>query len=408
MNLRNKLVYAVALGLTTTATSAALADNISLYDYDETTSSYEDAYINGNLSINQRREHDKTEHDLHLELDYDKVASTPDRDITLRANISGNDSKKYVTDEVTGVTTFQDSDNYTASASATADNYFQPNSKGGFWFGSIGVKANDSFDDLDTRLSAGLGYGRVTNVTPMARAIRLIRELRRRGTVSGTLSKESYRAIADIVARQDEYQSKYGSKSKYYQQHWIGDIEKVLKSAGIAGAGLNAAGILGARDVLIDEGMFTRKYGWKVRAGLSYVGSDFSGITNNPGVLLGAEYHKPLSNDKQFSNVSEITTTFDDSNAYSLNNDMSLTYELDDRIDWINKWNLNYNHSAIDSDDVTSNTLSSTFAYEIGNALDLTLTGTIKNTSGNDTITDNETEDGTDKSLNFGVRYRLK
>lgn len=408
MNLRNKLVHAVALALTTTISSAVIADDISLYDYDETTSSYEDAYINGNLSVNQRREHDKTEHDLHLELDYDKVASTPDRDITLRANITGNDSKKFITNEVTGTTTFQDTDSYTASASATADNYFKPNSKKGFWFGSAGVKANDSFDDIDTRLSLGLGYGRVTNVTPMARAIRLVSELRKRGAVSGTLSKDSYRAIADIVARQDQYQSKFGSKAKFYQQHWIGDVEKVLRSAGIAGKGLSAAGILGVRDVLIDEGMFTRKYGWKVRGGLSYVGSDFSGITNNPGVLLGAEYHKPLSNDKQFSNISEVTTTFDDNNAYSLNNDMSLTYELDDRIDWINKWNLNYNHSAIDKDDVTANTLSSTFAYEIGNALDLTLTGTIKNTSGNDTLTGSEPEDGTDKSINLGVRYRLK
>ena len=407
MNLRKKLTVAVTLGLATIS-SAVLADNISLYDYDKTVSSYEDAYINGNLSINQRREHDNTEHDLHLELDYDRVTSTPDRDFTLRANVTGDDSKSFVTNELTGVTTLQDTDSYTASASAIVDSYFQPNSKGGFWFGSLGVKADDSFDDLDTRLSVGLGYGRVTNVTPMARAIRLVSELRERGAVSGSLTKANYRAIADIVSREDEYQSAHGSKAKFYQQHWIGDVEKVLKAAGVAGSGLSATGILGARDVLIDEGMFTRKYGWKVRGGLSYVGSDFSGISDNPGVLLGGEYHLPLSNDKQFSNISEITSTFDDQNAYSFNNDMSLTYELDDRIDWINNWNLNYNHSAVDDDDVTANTLSSTFAYEIGNALDLTLTGVVRNTSGNDTLTGSEEADGTDKSINFGVRYRLK
>ncbi len=387
--------------------------HISLYDYDKTVSSYEDAYIDGSLSINQRREHENTEHentehDLRLKLDYDRVTSTPDRDFTLRGRVTGNDSKSFVTNAVTGVTTLQDTNSYSASGSAIVDSYFEPNSKGGFWFGSLGVKADGSFDELDTRLSVGLGYGRVTNVTPMARAIRLVRELRKRGAISGSLSKANYRAIADIVSRRNEYQSTHGSKAKFYQQHWIGDVENILKSSGVAGAGLNAAGILGARDVLIDEGMFTRKYGWKVRAGLSYVGSDFSGISDNPGVLLGGEYHIPLSNDKQFSNIAEITTTFDDQNAYSLNNHMRLTYELDDRIDWINSWNLNYNHSAVDNDDVTANTLSSTFAYEIGNALDLILTGVVRNSSGNNTLTGSEEADGTDKSINFGVRYRLK
>lgn len=369
--------------------------NISLYDYDEATSAFKDTYLNFDMNVGKSRDDAQSYYNSRLSIDARRVLSSPSRDLDVQFNGTGSTGRS-------GAAGAERDSNYSFGTSITADNYFRPNSKGAFWFGSLGVKADDTFDDLDTRLSAGLGYGRVTNVTPMAKAIRLVEEIRGRGALSAAPSKDTYKKIANIISRENEYQSKYGGKAKYYQQHWVGDIEKAL------GTTLSAAGILGARDVLIDENISTRRYGWKVRAGLSYVGTDFSGIKNNPGVLLNGQYHLPISNRTQFSENAEITTTFDDTNAYTFDNTMSLTHEVDDRIDWINRWNLNFNHSAVDSDDVVTNTLSSTFAYEIGNSLDLTLTGLIKNSDGNDTVSSGETADGTDKSLNLGLRYRLR
>ncbi len=403
---KNKIALAVMFGLASASSvnAAPLVNlnnvnpedtNISLYDYDEATSAFEDAYLNFDMNVGKDREDAQTAYNARINIDAQRVLSSPSRDLDIDFNGVGNVGRS-------GTANANSTNNYAFSTSITADNYFRPGSQGGFWFGSLGIKGDDSFDDLDTRLSVGLGYGRVTNVTPMAKAIRLVEELRGRGALSSAPSKATYLSIANIISRESEYKSKYGGKAKFYQQHWVGAIEKAL------GKSLNAAGILGVRDVLIDENISIRRYGWKVRAGLSYVGTDFSGIKNNPGVLLGAEYHVPVSNKLQFSDEAEITTTFADTNAYSFNNNMSVTYEVDDRVDWINNWNLNFNHSAIDEDDVTTNTLSSTFAYEIGNSLDLTLTGLVKNSSGNDTISSGEREDGTDRSINLGVRYRLR
>jgi len=404
MKSKQNLALAVSLAFATSLQAAPLVNlhnekpvdnNISLYDYDEATSAYEDAYINFDMNLSRDRDDDQAAYNARINIDAERVLSSPSRDIDIDFNGTGNVGRS-------GTANANSTNNYAFNTSITADNYFRPGSKAGFWFGSLGIKGDDSFDDLDTRLSVGLGYGRVTNVTPMAKAIRLVQELRARGAIAAAPSKSIYRSIADIIARKSEYQSKYGGKAKFYQQHWVGDIEKAL------GTSLNAAGILGARDVLLDENISIRKYGWKVRAGLSYVGTDFSGLKNNPGILLGAEYHVPVSNQLQFSNEAAITTTFDDKNNYDFNNNMRVTYEVDDRVDWINDWTLNYNHSAIDSDDVTTNTLSSTFAYEIGNSLDLTLTGLVKNSSGNDIISAGERADGTDRSVNFGIRYRLR
>ncbi len=403
---KNKIALAVMFGLASVSSVNAaplvnfnnvnpVDSNISLYDYDEATSSFEDAYLNFDMNVGKDREDSQAAYSARLRVDAQRVLSSPSRDLDLDFSGLGNIGRS-------GAAGANSTNNYAFNTSITADNYFTPGSNRGFWFGSVGIKGDDSFDDLDTRLSVGLGYGRVTNVTPMAKAIRLVEELRGRGALSSAPSKAVYRSIANIISRESEYKSKHGGKAKFYQQHWVGDIEKAL------GSSLSAAGILGVRDVLIDENISVRRYGWKVRAGLSYVGTDFSGLKNNPGVLLGAEYHVPLSNSKQFSNETEITTTFDDSNAYALNNDMTLTYEVDDRIDWINNWNLNYNHSAVDDDDVSTNTISSTFAYELGNSLDLTLTGLVKNSSGNDTLSPGERADGTDRLINLGVRYRLR
>lgn len=391
----NTLSSAVIVALMGSISTASQA-GISLLDYNEATSAYQDAYLTGELNLNKNRDDAQAAYKLDLGIDYDRIISSPSQDLTLNAQMNGT-VKRDGTDGA------ERTNNYTAALGITADNYFRPDSSGGFWYGAASVKADDSFNDLQTKLSLGLGYGRVKNLTPMAKAIRLVEELRSRGRIKTSPSKATYNQIAQIIAKESEYKSKYGAREKYYTRYWISDIEKALGNGS-----LGADGVLGARSVLIDERISTRKSGWKVRAGLAYVGTDFSGIKNNPGIELGAEYHRPISNRTQFSNEATLLTTFDDKNSYTLSNEMSLTHEIDSRLDWENKWSLNYNHSKIDNDKVTTNTLSSALIYELGSALDLTLTATVKNSSGNDTIAVGEAADGTDRSLNIGVRYRLK
>lgn len=390
-----KQTLKTAIALTLATASLPVLAEVTLYDYTEANSAYEDAYLSGSANLSKSRTDKQAAYDLKLDADYEKVFSTPKRDTTLEFTGNGLVTRA-------GTEGAESADSYTAGAAATIDTYFEEGSKGAFWFGKASVGADSEQDDLATALTVGLGYGRVTNVTPMAKAIRLVNSLAEQGSISSKPSKAVHNEIAKIISVESEYQSKHGAKPKYYQKHWIGDIEKVLRGSGVLSGNLSATGILQARDTLIDERISTRKIGWKVRAGLSYIGTNFEGIKNKPGLELGAEYHHPISNSTQFSNEAVINTIFDSdaSNAYTLKNRMSLTHEVDDRIDWENSWTLDY--KKLDGGaDQTINTLSSTFLYELSNSLDYTVSAQVSNTDGT-------ANDGTDRSLNMGIRYRLK
>jgi hypothetical protein len=394
---KKNLAYSISFIIANSIMASAHAENVTLYDYEEASSAYEEAYIGGSLNITKNREDEQTAYDLHLNIDYDKVFSSPNRDTTLRAHADGGVTRDG-NDDAESV------DNYTAGASATVDNYFTPNSNGGFWYGSASIDGNSDYDNLQTKATVGVGYGRVTNVTPMAKAIRIMDELRTRNILTKSPSKAAYQAIARIIAKEPEYISKHGGRD--YQQYWINDMEAVLKAQNLINGNLDAAGVLRTYHVLINEKISTRKHGWKVRAGLGYVGQNFEGLSNKPALEVGAEYHRPINNRTQFSNEAIATTVLNSGdNAYNVRNIMSLTHEVDDRIDWENSWVMDYNANALDDDEVISNTLTSQFAYELVNELDFTVTGKVTNTDGSSDI---DNPDGTDRALLMGVRYRLK
>lgn len=392
-----KTILASTIGLFL-GVGAAQAE-VTLYDYKEGTSAYEDAYVAGALDFHKNRGDDQNAYSLNLDANYDRTISTPDRDVSYGGGLVGTVSRG-------GAAGDESADSYTADAGVTVDNYFVPGSSGGFWYGSAYAKKISDIDDMFTSATLGVGYGRVTNVTPMAKTIRVMDELVRRNVLRGKPSVGVYQDVARIIAKENEYSTRYGSKD--YVIKWISDIEAVISQSGLVN-NFGATGTLKVRDVLIDENISTRRIGWKVRAGLSYIGTNFDGLTNKPGLELGGEYHVPLSNQTQFSDEAVFNAVLgDDDTGYNFNNNLSLTHEIDDRIDWENTWNLNYaKGSAANSDDVTTNVLSSTFAYEIANSLDFTTTASLTNVSGSSS-TDVTSKDGTDRALTMGVRYRLR
>lgn len=368
----------------------------TLFEYKEATSSYEDAYVTGNFNVGSGNQ-DQSNYNLDLSLDYEKVFSSPDRNTKL--DFTGSGSRSRGSNE--GDTTKSD---FQMLGSATMDNYFQPGSKGSFWYGKGEVGAIKGQDKPFTKATVGVGYGRVVNVTPMARAIRIVEELRKQGTVTSDPSNAAYQAIANVIAKEAEYSSKHGSKD--YQQFWIADIENALQAAGVVkGGALGARSTIKSYDVLVNENISTRKHGWLVRAGLGAVLSDYDGETGKPALEVGAEYHLPLSNQTQFSNEAIFTTTLkDDDSSYIVNNEMSLTHELTDMIDWENKWLLNYNKTD-GSESTTTNALTSAFNYELTNQLDFNVTAALSKVNDN---VDNNGNDDLDKRLTMGIKYRLK
>jgi len=291
MNVKTKLATAVSVAIMAAAGSANA--EVTLYDYTEATSSYEDAYIDGSFSADGGNQ-GQTSYDADLSVSYDRVFSSPNRNIGITAGAEGSVGRGAT--EGAG-----SSSTYSANVAATADNYFRPGSKGAFWYGSGQLGAVKDAENVYSKIGVGLGYGRVVNVTPMAKSMRLIEALGEQGALKGTPSKATYVSVANIIARESEYKSKYGLAS--YDQYWIADIEKALMASGQIGSGLKAGGVIKANDVLQNEFISTRRHGWLVRAGMGVVLSNYDDSDGgDPSLDIGGEYHRPLNNQTQFSN----------------------------------------------------------------------------------------------------------
>ena len=395
MKKQNVLTAAVMMSLTGAVTSVSAEPAVT--DYKEATSSYEDAYVTGQFNLDSGNQ-EQTSYDLDLTLDYERVFSSPDRNTKIDFLGSGSRSRSPNKAD-------DDKSDYQALGSITSDKYFKPGSKAGFWYGKGEFGVQKGQEDPFTKITAGLGYGRVVNVTPMARAIRVIQELRKRGSLTGDPSNAVYQEVAVVISKEDEFRSKYGGAD--YYQYWVEGVENALKASGMVkgGGDLGARAVLKSYDVLVNERISTRKDGWLVRGGVGAVLTDYDGENGKPALEVGGEYHKPIGNTVQFSDEAILTATLDDGdNGFVFNNSMSLTKELTDRIDWENLWLLNHSESD-NSNDLTSNTISSAFRYYLTNQLDLNITGTLAKLDDN---IDNNGNDDWDQSLNMGVTYRLK
>ena len=355
MIVRTKIAAALSVALLTVAATASA--EVTLYDFTEGSSSYKDATLNGSFNATGGNQ-DQAGYNASLDLDYNRVVSSPNRDLEVGFDAGGSISR----DSSAGASS---SSNYSATSDVKVSNYFRPNSKGLFWYGSGNLGLQKGAESAFAKVGVGLGYGRVTNATPMAKAIRLVEALRTQGTMVGEPSKAAYNRLAKVIAQEEEYKSKYRLGSNYAQQ-WIADIEKVLVASGQVSGSLGAGGVIEVHDVLINENIFTRKIGWKVNTGLGLILSNYDGTDGGDPTfdLIEGEYHRPLSNKTQFSDEATLSLIFGDDTGYRFNNMMSVTHEVTDKLDWKNSWSLDYNKSSDDAgEDFTTNSLSSVYFF---------------------------------------------
>lgn len=386
-NNANFKMTALALGCSVVSV-AAMANEVSLYDYQEASSAYEDAYVSGQFDY-QNGNQEQSSYNLDLGIDFERVFSSASRNTKI--DFTGSTSNRRGPNEGDDAVS-----NYLATGSITSDQYFEPNGDGVFWYGKGDIGLRKGMEDPFSKLTAGIGYGRVVNVTPMAKAIRLVEALGERGMLNSTPNKSVYQQVAEIISKENEYLSRFGSND--YKMEWIGDIETAL------GDSIGSSGAIKVYEVLTNERISTRKHGSLVRAGIGAVLSNYDGSNGDPALEAAAEYHLPLSNRTQFSVEASLASVLSDENNYIIQNLMSLTHEISDKIDWENSWLTNY--SIYDnSNDVFSNTISSTYRYHISNALSFTATAKLSDI---DDEIDGNGNDKMDQSILMGVTYRLK
>jgi len=107
------------------------------------------------------------------------------------------------------------------------------------------------------QLRAGIGYGRLTDVTPLAKALRIEETLREDRTIDAGLPDGVLLDIASVIGREREY----GTLAA-----WVGAVESLIEGA--AGVALNARALLAIVEEIVADGA-EMHCGWTVRFGIA-------------------------------------------------------------------------------------------------------------------------------------------
>lgn len=378
------------------------ASGIEMTDYKDPQSTWEEAFLTGSFNSKSGNQ-DQTSFDLTLDAFYDHNYSSLPR--TWRVYIDGK------ADTSRGAEAGDETkDNSEVNFRANLNNYFKTHEKT-FWYGETEANYKDEADNIKTQVGVGIGYGRVINATPLAKVLRIEEELREHGVIMGRMSDEEYLELAQIIDRENEYIGKFGADE--YKSHWISDFEEVLKRIGVLrGDALGAIGVLQMNKVLFDEIVSVRKHGWLVSAGIGYVVQNFEDEDDSdPSIDLAYEYTHPSGYKGQFINRLDYSYIGDETEQ-TLENQMSYSHEISDRIDWVNTWTLDWEKFEGDKHDVIENGLSTTFRYYLTNRVTANITVSATKTDdgiANDANTNAEDDnDDTDVSTFFSITYRLK
>lgn len=378
------------------------ANAIEITDYKVVEGTYQESYLNGQLSVESGNQ-DQTSYKTHGD------AST--KNIYTTAPFSWELSGQFNVDASKGPNHGDSDENsYDGTLSTRVDKYLKNDDTyfvyGGADLGYRKQVTADNADDLFSKISAGAGYGRMYDATPLAIALRIVEDLTKYKVINKPLSDAGYVELAKVIDLQDEYKSKYSLTE--YKKYWYEDMEKALKSEGVlAGDALGAFGIVRINEIIDLEKISGRFHGWKVRAGLGQIVSNYDGKSENATADGEFDYGLPIGYQSQFRETATVSKILDDSEAidYQFNNNMSYTYEVSDRVDWENNWALSmdaYNHG----DNVVTNSLSTGFRYYLANRLTFNATLSLAKTDG----TNGGSVETPDWGTTFftGLTYRLK
>ena len=391
-----------------------------MYKRQVANSAYDEAYISGSFNAIEpagNAPNDRLGYNYSLIADYEKSFSTLPRTwsygVTLDALGSRSDQRTSTVVGVddAGVPTTTTISNDTNSdwgfrANGVIDNYFHESAYPmSFWFGQGEYESRDAREEDDVAATLGLGYGRVYNATPLAKVIRIVEELNNEGLLTGPIPDSIAIEAAEIIDREDEFKSKFG-EDEYRPDFYAAIEEAIARSGSIRDGKLGALGAITMDDVLVDEPISVRKHGWVVRVGAGFQASDLSGLADNdPKLLLEWEYAKPYGYKGQFINTLSYEPVFGDNTIQVVNNEMTYTHEVTDRIDWTNSWRVSYSDNDIES--TTSHVLNTRYSFDLGNRLDYFVGLNLTQTD-TDPNPPNSIGDDPEINLSSGFNYRLK
>ncbi|MBN1859379.1 hypothetical protein JW848_09265 [Candidatus Bipolaricaulota bacterium] len=233
----------LAMGAILAGGTAALAINVCAYQSPET------ALVDARVALNYRYYDDAATagvdvHSGRIALDYDQIFDSPSFGFSL-AGTAEVPLERFVPTGGLG------------QAAATFRYYW---AEGGSWFVYGGSEAlySSGWPGPGVDVSLGVGVGRFSDVTPLAKAIEIDDELVHTGALANDLGDDVLLEIATIIGREIEFDT---------IKDWVSEIELVIETA--AAVELDARALLFIEELLLHEGD-QRRCGWAVQAGIGY------------------------------------------------------------------------------------------------------------------------------------------
>ncbi len=372
---------------------------ISLFDYTVTETYFQEAYLNGNFNFNSGNQ-DQASYNGAGFATYKTQYST----LPLTWKLNSDASYSFLRGSNDGDTLRT---GYQITLNTDADKYFGKNkifAYGSLNFGSKKEIGNENADKPFSKIGIGGGYGRVYDATSLARTMMYIDDLKKYGIVTKSLSDEAYLNLAKIIAKEDEYKAKYGTIE--YKKYWFEDMEKILSKEGVLkNDHLSALGVMRMEDVL-NRNVNPRRHGWSIRSGIGYVFSNYDDSDSDPSLDVRFEYALPFKYYFQLIEQMDYSTVLGDNTTQLITNNLSVSYQLTDKINWENSWIATITiPSDKDAKNVFTNTFTSAYYYYIANHISLNTTLQLAKI---DDGIDNNNNDEMTTTLSLGIQYRIK
>jgi len=212
-----------------------------------------------------------------LKIDYVRIYDTPQfgLDVSLSNDMSIS---------VLSVSTYE------TVADGSYKRYFSPTTDY-FAFAGGSARSSSSFESLGLYVNLGVGNGRFTDVTPLARATRIDDYLVEHGSLSDHLHPVDLQILADEIGSYATYES---------PAELLAEVQEIIEDSGrVKTGGLDALDISEITR-LIEEDGFSRYCGWDAKIGLGYELLDASGGEKDLLVTGAFNYAFTTTPDIQF------------------------------------------------------------------------------------------------------------
>ncbi len=185
-----------------------------------------------------------------------------------------------------------------------------------FAFGGLEASLATGQPQPGVDVRVGIGIGRFSDVTPLAKAITIEEELLDLGAFVDPLADDVLLAIAGAIGRRIEYES---------LKELVAGIESLIE--GVAGVGLDARALLTIEEVILLVGD-DRRCGWAIQAGIGYELIDPYGGAQNVVVGGSADAAFAFGPNDQLLFYASYSGPFDIMNENTLNASLSYEYAL--------------------------------------------------------------------------------